>query len=283
VLSISTVATTVYLRFLSPQLRAPALVVSILGISLSFFIGFLNSHAYERWMQARAAFGGVKRISRDFARMVLAYISAQGNDHDGLEVRALQKRMIYRQLAVTLALKARLRDEGPEGYRRYLDDEDLAGIEGQSHVPTAIQLLQAKALEDAARSNYIDTYRMVAINSTLNDMTAAIGACDRIKDTPFFPFYLTIVSFAQWVFLVVFPMAIADAVGYWAILHSFLLGMILTWLVHSAYNVMDPFDHSPSAVALEQITRAAEIDLLQQLGEETIPPPVTSVDGVYMP
>ena len=34
---------------------------------------------------------------------------------------------------------------------------------------------------------------------------------------------------------------------------------------------------------LEEITRKAEIDLLQQLGEATIPSPVAPVDGVYLP
>jgi len=121
-LVVVTIATTIYLEFLSPLLKTPATVVSILGISLSFFIAFLNSHAYERWTQGRIAFGGVRRISRDFARMVLAFISARGNGDKDLEVRALQRRLVHRQLAVACALKARLRKGGLEGYRRYLDE-----------------------------------------------------------------------------------------------------------------------------------------------------------------
>jgi hypothetical protein len=45
VLVIAAVGTTVHLEYLTPHLKTPATVVSILGISLSFFIGFLNSHA----------------------------------------------------------------------------------------------------------------------------------------------------------------------------------------------------------------------------------------------
>jgi len=107
--------------------------------------------------------------------------------------------------------------------------------------------------------------------------------CDRLNGTPFVPFYLTVVGIAEWVFLIVFPMAIADAAGYWAILYTFLLGMILNGLVHSAYSLMDPFVRQPSAVALEAITRGTEIDLLQQLGEKEVPSPVAPVDRVYLP
>ena len=78
-------------------------------------------------------------------------------------------------------------------------------------------------------------------------------------------------------------MAIADAAGYWAILYTFLLGMVLNGLVHSAYSLMDPFVRQPSAVPLESLTRGTEIDLLQQLGEKEVPSPVAPVDGVYLP
>jgi putative membrane protein len=281
VLIIGAVGTTVYLEYLTPHLKTPATVVSILGISLSFFIGFLNSHAYERWMQARTAFGGIQRGCRNFGRMVLAFISARGNGDR--EAQALQKRLIYRQLAVIQAAKARLRNDRAKGYLEYLDDDDVAGIEGMSHVPIAILLLQARTLHDAVRSNHLDNYRMIAIHGALNDTTAEIAVCDRIHGTPFFPFYLTIVRYAVWAFLIVFPMAIADAVGYWAMLYTFLLGVILTWLVDSAYSLMNPFGPPQSAVALENLTRQVEIDLLQQLGEQKIPSPVTPVDGVYVP
>ncbi len=173
-----------------------------------------------------------------------------------------------------------MRDEGPENFQKYLDDEDLAEIEGKSHVPIAILLLQARTLEHAVDSGYLDNYCMIAINGTLNDMTAAIGTCDRINDTPFFPFYLTVVGYSLGAFLILFPMAIADAVGYWAILYTFTLGLILSLLLESGFSLMRPFDRTPSAVPLAQLTRSIEIDLLQQLGEEEVPPPVPPVGGV---
>lgn len=273
VLTAVTISTAIYLEYFSLHIKIPATVVSILGISLSFFIGFLNSHAYERWLEARKAFGNVRVYSRDFTRMVLAFIPE----------RELQRRMIFRQIAFIYATSARLRHEGSESYRNYLDAKELAEIEGYSDVPLALLLLQAKTLDEAVRSNCLDVYRMTAMNRSLNDMTASIGTCDRFTDTPFFPFYLTIVIYAQWAFVILFPMAIADDVGYWAIPNSFVIGMILTWLVHSAYALMDPYDRSPSAVALNTLARSTEIEMLQQLGGETIPSPVAPVNGVYQP
>jgi putative membrane protein len=284
---VAAISTAIYLEYLNPVLGvpgAPAEAISVLGISLSFFIGFLSSHAYERWMQARSAFGRIQRLSRNFSRMVLAYFSDNRSDVERPLIRALQERLVLRQLAIAHALKARLRDdESADDYLAYLNDEDVAGIEGQSHVPNAILLLQAKTLALAAQSNYLDGYRMIAMNEQLNEVTAAIGTCERIKGTPFFPFYRTAVHYLLWAFLIIFPMAIADAAGYWAILYSVILGSILAWLVNAANTYMTPFDNLPSAVPVANIVRNTEIDLLQQLGKKDIPPPLTPIDGRCLP
>ena len=70
---------------------------------------------------------------------------------------------------------------------------------------------------------------------------------------------------------------------YGTILYGVLLGSILNWLVHAANTYMTPFHKQPSAVAVANIVRKTEIDLLQQLGNKNIPPPLTPIDGQYLP
>lgn len=212
--------------------------------------------------------------------MVLTFISALSA---GGDVQALQKRLIFRHLAVFLAVKARMWHLGPESYRTYLDDDDAVAIEGKDHVPIALLLLQARTLEHCVQSGYLDNYRMVAMSHTLNEITRVVGACDRIKGTPFFPFYFSAVRYTLWVFVVFFPTAIADTAGYWAVLHTFLLSSLMVWLAHSADAVSRPFDRQPSAVALEDCMRTIEIDLLQQLGKEAVPSRVMPVNNLYLP
>lgn len=53
VLVTASAVTLVYLEYLSPWPKTPAVGVSVLGISLAFFIGFLSVHAYKRWWQGR--------------------------------------------------------------------------------------------------------------------------------------------------------------------------------------------------------------------------------------
>lgn len=44
----------------------------------------------------------------------------------------------------------------------------------------------------------------------------------------------------------------------------------------------DPFDNKIEDIPLHAICRAIEIDLKQQLGEYSVPPPLTPQDGVLM-
>ena len=52
----------------------PAIIPSILGTALAFFIGFNNNQAYGRWWEARKIWGELVNDSRSWARQINAFL-----------------------------------------------------------------------------------------------------------------------------------------------------------------------------------------------------------------
>jgi putative membrane protein len=63
----------VFFYFLKNHVAVPAIIPTILGTALSFFIGFNNNQAYGRWWEARKIWGALVNDSRSWARQVLHY------------------------------------------------------------------------------------------------------------------------------------------------------------------------------------------------------------------
>jgi len=46
--------------------------------------------------------------------------------------------------------------------------------------------------------------------------------------------------------------------------------------------LLDRFDNEPTNVPMSAITRMIEIDLLERLGEDEIPPRLEPIEGLYL-
>ena len=76
--------------------------------------------------------------------------------------------------------------------------------------------------------------------------------------------------------------ALADDIGYRAIPYSFVLGAIFLLVYLTGLALLDPFEGLPSDTPMASIIRTIEINLLEQIGETDVPPPVEPVDGKYL-
>jgi len=282
VLTICTLGTVLYLEFLDDFIKISTTAVTVLGTALAFFIGFNNAQAYDRWWEARKIWGSIVNDSRSFARMVLSFYSSGREPNGPEDIRRLQERMIYRHIAWLYATKAHLRDHTETKYLAYLNPKERTAVSGLDHIPNGIQLLQGKALEEAEANGYIDAFRMLAINEVLNRFHDSIGKSERIKNTVFPTFYTMLNRIASWTFVAWLPIALAEYVGYWAIIYSFILGVVYELTFVAGGLIMTPFKDHPSGVSISAIVRTIEINLKEMLGEEYLPEPVQAIDGEYI-
>ena len=253
-----------------------SLAVAALGTAISFFIGFLTSQAYDRWWEARKIWGEVVNDSRSFGRLVATVLPRVP------ELDPLRDRLVRRHIAFLYALKARLREEAPDECRAMLPDEDVARIGEQRHLPNALLQLQGEDVDAVQRDAHIDVIRMAQINEMLNRFSTSMGAAERIKLTVFPAFYPSMIRLSIWGYVIVFALALSEEMGYGALPFVFLAGTVFHLVYAAGQLLVDPFENGPADIPMSSIVRNIEINLLEQIGEKVLPPPVEPVDGRYL-
>jgi len=274
-----TAVTITYLDLLHLHVSVSMSVISGISTAISFFIAFFTAQAYDRWWEARKIWGSFVNDSRSFGRMVTTMF---GKADDGSEVPVIQNRLIRRHIAYLYAVKARLRNEGAQEYSDYLNKEDAGRVEGSSNVGNALLGIQGEEIDDAERAGHIEVIRMAQLNDMLSRFSTSQGMAERIKGTVFPAKYASMIRVSIWFFVLVFPAALSEEIGYWAIFFSSMLGTIFLLVFLAGQALLDPFEGTPTDTPMSSIVRTIEINLLEQIGEKNLPDPVEPVDGRYL-
>ncbi|QPH38227.1 bestrophin family protein [Pedobacter endophyticus] len=253
--------------------QVSAIVPTVLGTAIAFFIGFNNNQAYDRWWEARKIWGALVNDSRSFARALINYV-------DGDNTTSIT--MIHRHIAFLYSLKASLRGTVDEIYIKYLTDDDLKEVAKHKNMHNAILNIQARDLQKLSKANQVDGFRFIEINEMLVRFSDSMGMSERIKNTIFPTTYSYLTKVFIWLFVVTFTLAISDTAGIAAIFLGWLIGFVFVSTQINGMSLINPFETNSAGVPLNSITRTIEINLLQMLEEENIPEPVKPINEEYI-
>ncbi|MCF6342090.1 MAG: hypothetical protein L3J31_04730 [Bacteroidales bacterium] len=259
----------------------PAVIPTILGTALAFFIGFNNNQAYDRWWEARKIWGALVNDSRSWARQINSYLSIPDGQTNEELIRK-KKNAIFRHIAFLYALKGNLRNENKNDYKKYISQKEIEEVEGQTNTHNAILNLQSGELETLLTENWIDGFRFIELNKMLIRFSDEMGKSERIKGTVFPPTYNFYTLVFTWILMISTTFVITNMVGVWSILYGTLIGFIFLATHAIGQTLLNPFEPVPTGIALDQITRTIEINLLETLGESEIPEPIQSVNNEYI-
>jgi putative membrane protein len=271
--------TFTYMEVARESLPMSLVVVTGFTTAISFFIAFFTAQAYDRWWEARKIWGAFVNDSRSFGRMVLTLFP---DSDDQSAVAVIKARLIRRHIAYLYAVKEHLRQESTHEYLNHVSDEDGSKVSGASNVGNALLELQGQDIDAAERAGHIEVIRMARLNDMLTHFSTSQGMAERIKTTVFPAYYATMIRVSIWVFIVVFPMALSEEIGYRAIIYASVLGMIFYLIFQAGQSLLNPFEGLPSDTPMSSIIRTIEINLLERLDGADVPPPVEPVDGRYL-
>lgn len=274
--------------------------LSIIGIAVSFYLGFKNSQSYDRFWEARKLWGAIVNYSRTWGMQVLSFVKDAPED---------QRILIYRHLAWINALRVQLRQatsfslDRRKSLKRYVEDykeykpvtemirefvspEELKALEERKNVATHLNKNQALHLKSLLEQEKISEFHNLILQKVIEENYNLQGACERIKNTPFPRQYAYFGTVFAWVFVILLPFGLLNAfneeflqlslsgrVGMEAA--AILLSVLISWIFITidkvARNSEDPFEGRFNDVPMTAICRTIEIDLRDMLDEEPLP------------
>ncbi|MCB8883851.1 hypothetical protein ACELLULO517_26630 [Acidisoma cellulosilytica] len=252
-------------------LSIPLLPLPLLGSAIALILTIRNNAAYARWWEARTLWGAILNNSRNFARGVLAQI----------DDAALAQHLIRCQIAYALTLRCHLlRISNADALASYLPPDLAESCAKAANVPMAIQAAMGRALAAARLGGKLDTVAVGNLDRTLAAVVDAQGGLERIKNTPLPRQYSALPLVFSRAYCVMLPLGLVKGLGLAMPLGSALIGFMFLILNEVGLDLEDPFSNNMHDLPMKAITRTLEIDLLQTIGAEEIPPPITPQAGI---
>jgi putative membrane protein len=258
----------------------PHIPLALYGSAIGIILAFRNNSAYSRWWEARTLWGAVVNNSRSWGRQVLTGLRA-GRASEAAELKEMQQRMVYHQIAFVHALRQHLRGLPPWWeLKAVLRENELDGLEGQGNVPLALQQRMGAMLDECLERGWMDPMQWRAMDESLNDLADAQGGTERIKNTPMPKQYDYFPQFFVHVYCMLLPLALVTSMGWFTPLGSTMVGFMFLALDKIGRDLEDPFDNTIYDVPMTAITKGIETNLRQMLGEAELPEPEKAVNGV---
>jgi putative membrane protein len=258
----------------------PHIPLTLFGSAIGIIVAFRNQSAYARWWEARTLWGGVVNNSRSWARQVTTVMMPLSDSETG-ELKVIQRRLVYHQIAYAHALRQHLRGLEPwSELTPLLSEQELSELRDERNIPLAIQQQMGTLLRHCQVRGWIDIAHWRALDANLDDIVDAQGGTERIKNTPMPKQYDYFPQLFVQIYCVMLPLALVTTMGWFTPLGSTLVGFIFLALDKIGRDLEDPFDNTIYDVPLTAITTTIETNLRQLLGETVLPQMDKPVHGV---
>jgi len=258
----------------------PHIPLSLYGSAIGIIVAFRNQSSYARWWEARTLWGALVNNSRSWARQVTTVMMPL-SDAEAPELKVMQRRLVYHEIAYVHALRQHLRGLEPwEELVPLLSEQELSELRDEKNVPLAIQQQMGVLLRQCQVRGWIDFAHWRALDANLDDLVDAQGGAERIKNTPMPKQYDYFPQLFVQMYCMLLPLALVTAMGWFTPLGSTLVGFMFLALDKIGRDLEDPFENTIYDVPLTAITTTIEVNLRQLLGETVLRPAEKPVHGV---
>lgn len=284
------------------------LPISLLGIAVSFYVGFKNNASNERQSEARKNWGGITNDSRAFTAMLSTYLSL-----DNPEVIEIKNNILKRHIAWLYAHKSFLRHKrmdwehnlkANEFYREkfqkdfnintdlkkdlefYLTIEEIDGVLKAPNAASKLLYNQSNKIKQLRDSNFIEDFRMYELQNHITKLFEHQGKNERIKTFPVPRQYGKFAQLFTLVFVLLLPLGLLNEMQKMNIWLTIPFSVLISWVFLQMEQIGDysenPFEGLVLDIPITSITRNIEIEILTELGETKIPKPIQAKNGVLM-
>lgn len=252
----------------------PSAPFSLLGITLSIFLGFRNNASYDRWWEARKDWGQLVYTMRDFARQT----QLLAEPHDGAQPR---RELLRLGIAFTHLLVDHLRPHETRGKAApWLPAELLPLLAASRNAPDLVLRQIGARLAQLRRQGSISDIEYSLLDASVGRMSAVLAACERIRNTPV-PFgYTLLMHRTAYLFCFLLPLGFVNSLGWATPFATTLIAYTFFGLDALGEELEEPFHLHPNGLPLNAMADVIEINLREALGETDLPPLPAPVAGL---
>ena len=283
--------------------------IALIGVGVSFYLGFKNNSSYDRLWEARKIWGGIVNASRSFAIMTRDFITNEFDKLNEKELNGIHKRIVHRHVAWLMALTYQMRmykvwehdgkadvqlrkfagihpdDNSFDKLKGYLTTEDFNYLMQKGNKASHLLSIQSKDFKDQKMSGRIDDFRHMELEKVLGELYSLQGKSERIKKYPFPRQYATINFLFVWIFVLLLPFGMLTIFNSSEYSLFSWLAIPFTVLVSWVFMLMEmigdysenPFEGSYNDVPITSMARSIEIDIRQMIDETDLPEEIKPV------
>lgn len=246
---------------------------TVLGTAISLILSFKLAQSYDRWWEARKVWGAIVNDSRTLVRQMLSFPRAR---------TPVAARVAHRQIAWCYSLGQSLRGQDwCSGTAKHLTESDAAEAKRHANKPLILIQQHARDIAGLAEHGAITDFERITLDATLTRLVDSMGKAERIRNTVFPTTYRAFLHAFIYLFITLLSIAVGELTGAWQVLVTTLISIPFFLLEKTASHMQDPFSNLPTDTPVTAIARSIEINLLQLIGEEDVPPPLEP-DGYYL-
>jgi ion channel-forming bestrophin family protein len=304
VLALAIVPVIIYQVLGQKWIALPWSVAVLLGTATSFIVGFKNAQTYNRAVEAQqiwTAIASASRywgtISRDFPTNSRSTKTLIRRHLAWLTVLRYQ----LREHRVWESVTSGANDEYREKYysipeaesplevelAKYLPGDELVKVLGRKNKGLWLLSEQSGTIRDLYAKQELALLHHTEMQKTLKDLLDQQSRAERIKNFPYPRQYATINKIFIWCFAALLPFCVvnefdrlnggvsgvlAGRMAWLAIPFSALVSWMYVSLDQVGESTENPFEGAANDVPISQISRLAEIELGEILGETDLPP-----------
>ena len=165
-------------------------------------------------------------------------------------------------------------------HRDQVKVEELLKIDTFRNVPTQMVLNQTNHLKEIYKTEYLNGFEYVQLNTTLNSLYDIQGGCERIKTTIFPRLYTYYTTSITWLFSALLILSLVDEFDWQTLVVRAMVAYVFLIVNQLGTHLKNPFENKDSDTPMTALCRTIEIDLRQMLGEKDLPLPLKPEKGV---
>lgn len=241
---------------------------SLIGIALAIFLGFRNSASYDRFWEARKFWGAILVVSRSLLRQGQTLAHHAPGEPAVRELGALL-------IAFACQLRHQLRRTSAQADLDRLLPAELAQRVGRAEYACVLLLREmGRWVQAQHAAGRLSDMGLRAMDSSLNELTACHGGCERLASTPIPYAYSVLLHRTIYIYCILLPFSLVDSAGMLTPLISMFISYAFMALDAIASELEEPFGTEPNDLALDALCITAERTLLEMNDVADLPPPL---------